>query len=178
MKMFSTITVLALTSLVFILHATKGEGPTLGAEAGNTKDLPAVDRQEILDLISRYSYTWDGKNAEGWTALYLDNATHASYSGGEFTRASQSNKERLAYARERHQSFTKQGIQTRHYQTNPVLERAPDGTVQGETMFSVIWQYAGEPAPKLAHSGIYRDVFVKTASGWKFGRREVHVDHK
>ncbi len=137
-----------------------------------------VDRQQILDLISRYSYTWDGKDAEAWTALFQDNAAVSTYSAGTLSDTTRSKKERLARARERLQSFTAQGIQTRHYQTNTIMKRLPDGSVQGDTLFQVLWQQAAEPAPKLVHSGTYRDLFTKTPSGWKFVSREIHIDHK
>ena len=137
-----------------------------------------VDRQQILDLISRYSYTWDGKDAEAFSALFQDNATISTYSAGTLSSTTRSNKERLARAHERLQLFTTQGIQTRHYQTNTILERLSDGTVRGDTLFQVAWQYPSEPAPKLVHSGTYGDLFAKTSSGWKFASREIHIDHK
>jgi hypothetical protein len=137
-----------------------------------------ADRQEILDLISKYSYTWDAKNAEGFAALFTEDATLSNYSAGNLTDTTRSSKERLTRARERFQSFTAQGIQTRHYQTNTLLEQLPSGSVRGTTLFQVVWQYAAEPAPKLVHAGIYRDTFMKTSSGWKFGSREVRIDHK
>ena len=67
-----------------------------------------VDRQQILDLISRYSYDWDGKDADAFTALFQDNATQSTYSAGKLTRTVRSNKERLARAHEQFQSFTAQ----------------------------------------------------------------------
>ncbi len=137
-----------------------------------------VDRQQILDLISRYSYTWDGKAAEAFSALFQDNAIMSTYSAGTLSSTTRTNKERLARTRERFQLFTSHGIQTRHYQTNTILERLSDGSVRGETLFQVVWQYAAEPAPKLVHSGTYRDLFAKTSSGWKFASREIHIDHK
>jgi hypothetical protein len=124
-----------------------------------------VDRQQILDLISRYSYDWDAKDAEAFTGLFQDRANLSTYSAGVLSTTLQSNKERLARAQERFQAFTAQGIQTRHFQTNTILERLSDGSVRGETLFQVLWQYAKEPSPKLVHSGMYRDVFTKTSSG-------------
>jgi hypothetical protein len=137
-----------------------------------------VDRQQILDLISRYSYDWDGKDAAAFSALFQDNAALSTYSAGTLSRNVRSNKERLARAHDQFQSFTAQGIQTRHYQTNTILERMSDGTVRGDTLFQVVWQYAGDPAPKLVHSGMYRDLFIKTPAGWRFAGREIHIDHK
>ena len=135
-------------------------------------------REEILDLISKYSYFWDNRSAEKWADLFLDNATWGHYLDGVFAKSFGSRNERLSFANEKHKSFTELGIQTRHHQTNTLLKRNPDGSIRGDTIFSVIWQHAEESAPKLIHSGIYRDIFVKTPNGWKFKSREIHVDHK
>jgi 3-phenylpropionate/cinnamic acid dioxygenase small subunit len=163
----------------FLIAACFGPGEfSIGSRNVQAADSFEVDRQQILDLISRYSYTWDGKDAEAYTALFQDNATMSTYSAGTLNSITRSNKERLARAHERFHSFTVQGIQTRHYQTNTILERQSDGSVRGNTLFQVVWQYAAEPAPKLVHSGTYRDLFARTSSGWRFASREIHIDHK
>ncbi len=164
---------------VFFIAAWVGPGEFgIGIRNVQAANSFEVDRQQILDLISHYSYTWDGKDAEAFSALFQDNATMSTYSAGTLSGTTRTNKERLARAHERFQLFTSQGIQTRHYQTNTILERLSDGSVRGETLFQVVWQYAAEPAPKLVHSGTYRDLFAKTSSGWKFASREIHIDHK
>jgi 3-phenylpropionate/cinnamic acid dioxygenase small subunit len=137
-----------------------------------------ADRQAILDVISRYSYAWDGKDADAFAALFDDDAVMSAYNAGTLGSTVRTSKQLHAGARARHDWFTAHGIQTRHYQTNTILERMPDGSVRGTTMFSVLWQYATDPAPKPVHTGVYRDVFVKTRSGWKFASREVRIDHK
>jgi hypothetical protein len=82
-----------------------------------------IDRQQILDLISRYSYTWDGKDVSAFAALFQDNAALSHYSGGTLGKVTRSNEERLAMAREMFAAFTAKGIQSRHFQTNTILER-------------------------------------------------------
>jgi ketosteroid isomerase-like protein len=139
--------------------------------------LPA-DRQEILDLISRYSYAWDRKDADGWVALFANDATLMVYRGGVLQSAIRSNAERLKTAREFLRSQQEQGVQMRHLQTNTVLERLSDGSVQGDTMVTVLRQEKNEPTPKLHMSGTYHDRFEKTPSGWKFARRELRADQK
>ena len=70
------------------------------------------------------------------------------------------------------------GVVTRHHQTNTLLTKDADGSIGGKTVFPVIWQYAGDPVPKLMHSGVYRDLYVKTKHGWQFKLHEVPFDHK
>ena len=137
----------------------------------------ARDRQEILDLIAHYSHTWDGRDASGWSDLFLPQGMWEMYCDGQSTRSLDSKQARLKFAQAQHRAFVSQGIVTRHHQTNTLLRTHADGAIHGETIFSVLWQRAEEPAPKLVHSGVYRDVFVKTRGSWKFQRREVRVDH-
>ncbi len=43
-------------------------------------------------------------------------------------------------------------------------------------MILVTWQRAGEPEPKVMHTGVYEEEFRKTGEGWKLGIhiRKVH----
>ena len=148
------------------------------AHADEAGEISFQDRTEILDLISRYSHTWDGKDSDSWAALFANSAISQYYSAGEFVIEASSNAERLRGAKARHARFAENSIQTRHLQTNSILTRQPDGSVSGETVFSVTWQYASEERPRLMHTGVYLDVFTNTPSGWRFSRREVRVDNK
>jgi 3-phenylpropionate/cinnamic acid dioxygenase small subunit len=125
-----------------------------------------------------YSHTWDNKDSEGWAALFTDTAILQTYSAGELVSELSSTAERLSTAESRLSIFAENGIQTRHFQTNTVLTQDQNGAVSGITIFSVAWQYSEEDGPRLMHTGIYRDEYVKTPAGWRFSRREVRVDHK
>jgi len=41
-----------------------------------------------MDLVSRYSHTWDNKNPEEWTRLFTGEADWLYYSGGELKNQS------------------------------------------------------------------------------------------
>ena len=144
--------------------------------AAHAADVLPADRQEILDLISRYSYAWDRKDAGGWVALFKDDAMLLVYRDGGLRSELRSNGERLTAAREALRSQREHGVQMRHLQTNTVLERMSDGSVQGDTMITVLRQEKEEPAPRLHMSGTYHYRFEKTPSGWKFARRELRAD--
>ena len=136
------------------------------------------DRIEIQDLISRYSHTWDSKDPKGWSDLFVKYGVWTNYFAGKKNKSLGSGEELLAFAQELQGSFRDRGIVTRHHQTNTLLKKKEDGTIEGETVFSVIWQHHDDPLPKLMHSGVYRDVYVKTDEGWKFRVREVRFDHQ
>lgn len=144
--------------------------------ASNT--IRTKDREAITDLVSRYGHTWDNKNPEEWTRLFTEEADWLFYSGGELKKSIHTRNGRLNFAKEKLDLFIKQGIQTRHLQSNTILSLDENDSIHGETIFLVSWQTTGETAPALVHTGVYRDIFVRTPAGWKFSRREVHVDHE
>ena len=160
----------------FALSSLPGTSSPDTAKTDNP--ISILDRHEILDLLSRYSHTWDSKDARGWSDLFVKDGAWANYFEGTVNQSLRSNRERLAFAKELQGSFRKRGVVTRHHQTNTLLTKDTDGSIRGETVFSVIWQYASDPVPKLMHSGVYRDLYVKTKHGWRFKLREVRFDHK
>ena len=136
------------------------------------------DRFAIDDLLSRYSHSWDSKDPEKWADLFIDEGIWQNSFAGKVETILKSNKERLQFAKKLQESFRQKGVTTRHHQTNTLLRKKKDGYIHGETVFSVIWQYADDPLPKLKHSGVYRDQYEKTDKGWRFKFREVCFDHK
>ena len=164
--------------VICILGVVLGYAIPRTALADTEGGISVQDRMEIFELISKYSHTWDSKDSVAWAALFTDTAISQTYMAGELVLESTSTVERLNGAKSRHAMFTENGIQTRHFQTNTVLTLDRNGTVSGETVFSVAWQYSAEDEPRLMHTGIYRDKFTKTPAGWRFARREVRVDHK
>ena len=170
---------LTLVSLVLGIVLGHSVIPKVSLASTNTQiEISIQDRQQIHELISRYGHTWDGKDSEAWSALFTDDAIKRNFAAGKLTSETLTNMERLARAQERHAMFAQNGTQTRHFQTNTLLASRTDGSVTGETVFWVSWQRNGEEAPRLVHTGVYLDEFVETASGWKFARREVRIDHK
>tara|TARA_Y100000589_G_scaffold314213_1_gene336430 strand:- start:431 stop:820 length:390 start_codon:yes stop_codon:yes gene_type:complete len=129
-------------------------------------------------LVSRYGHTWDNKNPEECTKLFTEESDWLYFLGGELKKSIHTRNGRLNFAKEKLNLFIKQGIQIRHLQLNTILYLYENDSIHGEAIFLVSWQTARESAPALVHTGVYRDIFVRTPAGWKFSRREVHVDHE
>jgi 3-phenylpropionate/cinnamic acid dioxygenase small subunit len=155
----------ALLSVAFAGHA----GPPLAVSA--------EDHRQILDLIFASSYTYDGKDIEGYLALFTKDcvleifpigATKPTLSAANRNELSDVVAKRFAMLREKE-------IQSRHYQTNTLLTLRADGQVAGTTMLNLMWQVAGEK-PYTVTTGIYRDLFVKTEGGWRFAKRTLLMD--
>lgn len=150
---------------------------SLAVYAHSAATLSAEYRYQILDLVSAYSYKYDGKDLEGYLALYTKDCVWEAYASGVSTpmvRAADRDElrtvttQRLAMLRER-------GIQSRHYQTNTILVRREDGQVEGTTLLNLVWQVPGEK-PYTVMTGIYRDLFVKSEGGWRFAKRTLLMD--
>jgi hypothetical protein len=153
-------------------------GKYLSPAAEHNAPLNTTDRQEIMDLIYLYSYTFDSKDLDGWLSLFTENATWSNYHGNSSVpdAVTRSNNDRRMLIGALLGEIRAQGVQSRHYMTNTLLKRTGDGGAEGITMFFLVWQYPSEASPRPANSGYYKDEFMKTESGWMFASREAHTD--
>ncbi len=136
--------------------------------------MDAQDRQEILDLIANYSYGYDTRDWDRFASVW-DDAAQLGGPGGQGALVGPDAI--VEWARTRREGLAGDGIQTRHYQTNTLLEEINDGRVRARTMMFIAHQHQGEPGPRPMHTGEYNDEFVRTSEGWRFARRELQVDH-
>ena len=135
------------------------------------------DRSEIMDLIHRYSHTVDSRDVEGFVSLFIEKCRWAAMLS-ENPLVLNSRKKLREYLIERLKYFGDLNIQTRHIQTNTLLTRISDDRVSGITYLTLICQVEGEDAPRLVTTGLYKDVFIKTRSGWKFAIRDAYLDQQ
>lgn len=161
--------------IIFLLGMINGISLTT---ANNAPPLNSTDRQEIMDLIYGYSYTYDSKDLAGWLSLFKDDAIWSDYEGNSSVLkvVTRSNEERRQLIEPRLEALKAQGIQTRHYMTNTILNQTSEGNVDGITMLLLLWQYPSEANPRPINTGYYRDEFIKTEHGWMFASREAHID--
>lgn len=150
---------------------------TLAGHAGPPLTVSSEDQRQILDLISAYSYTYDGKDLEGYLALHTkDCVWELVPHGSAAPTVRAANREELgALAAQRWALLQKQGIQSRHYQTNTLLAARSDGRIEGRTMLNLVWQVPGQK-PYTVTTGTYTDVFVKADGSWKIAKRTLLVD--
>jgi 3-phenylpropionate/cinnamic acid dioxygenase small subunit len=150
---------------------------TIAGHADPTPTVSAEDQRQILDLVSAYSYTYDGKDLDGYLALHTKECVwEAVPSGASKPSVRAANREELrALAAQRLATLQQKGVQSRHYQTNTVLVARPDGHVEGTTMLNLMRQEPGAK-PYTAMTGIYRDLFVKEEGTWKIAKRTLLMD--
>jgi 3-phenylpropionate/cinnamic acid dioxygenase small subunit len=121
-------------------------------------------REEIRDLLARYTYNGDRGEVAALAACFAEDGEF------EFPGAKAVGHAAVAAAltgAERNPARTF----VRHHITNPLIVLAPDGkTATSRSYFQVI-SNAGPD-----HAGVYNDRLKRTAEGWRFARRQVRVD--
>src|SRR5690606_24956630 len=120
----------------------------LSAPASAGGPMPHAAQQEILDLISSYSYSFDGKDLEALLDLFAEDARWAWYGPDGSLLVDVGTPEELrAFFANTIQSHVDAGRQTRHFQTNTVFTSFQGRRATARTMVLIVWQNAGEPLP-------------------------------
>jgi uncharacterized protein (TIGR02246 family) len=135
------------------------------------------DQFAISEVIARYSYTWDGKDADGFAQLFVEEGVW-ELCGPEATQPQARLESRTAihaWALERFQGRFA-GVHTRHHQTGTVFDELTVDAARTRTMVLITYQGATEAVPHLAMSGVYYDQWRKTQVGWQFVQRTLRHD--
>lgn len=131
--------------------------------------LTAEDRQEIIQLYATLYQGSDFRDAELWLSTFADDAVFIFPTGDRIA-----GREALAAWRENSFGGETGDSQRRHYVPNVRLTPAPDGGATARAYWIEL-DVAATPA-RIRNTGTADDVFVKTAGGWKFKSRAVHLD--
>ena len=165
MTMRNVVTTAALGVILLGFSGTSAQQAT-----SPTPVLTALDYLEIEQLVYRYGYALDtgADNGFAYADLYAPDAT--------FTGTNQGPSGRTYQGRERLAALSRGGKRgpnfVSHYVTNVVIEPAPGGAV-GRTYVGIleIGNGGNGARSKVDHGGLYNDVYVRTAQGWRFKSR-------
>ena len=117
--------------------------------------LSAADYADIQQVYARYNQSVDGGNAQMMATVFT--------ADGEFVSGARTMKGRgLA------QGPVKERPQARHMATSIVIAPSPEGA-RGSSYVMLVNLQATPPV--IMGGGVYEDVLVKTAEGWRFKRR-------
>ena len=111
------------------------------------------DRLLIQDVIARYSYSYDGRDADGFAQLFVEDASF------EVIVPTQSRPAVRVLSRAAIRKWAVQrreltaGIETRHYQSGLLFDELTMNTARTRTMLLVIIQGAADSAPLLQLTG-------------------------
>ena len=161
-----------LVCAVLLIGSVKVKSSTMADEP-----VAGQDERAILQLIYQYSYTFDGRDLDGFMSLFTEDSLWEAYDAGAATPTVSlhgSEELRSVIAMQMNDQISK-GIQSRHFQTNTILTRLARDRVQAITMIMVTWQQ-GAQAATIVHTGFYRDEFTQQGGEWKFVKRQAYLD--
>ena len=138
-----------------------------------------ADKLDILEVIARYAYTYDRRDADGFAALFTEGAIFEVIpAGGRQPELRLESRAAIhAWASQRHQRVVK-AIQDRHYQSGTLFDVLTEEHAQTRTMVLITHQGAHDPTPRPVLSGVYHDHWHKTPRGWQFTQRTLRHDHQ
>ena len=127
--------------------------------------LTALDYLEIQQLVARYAYALDSGADNGYmyANLFASDGAFLQRNGQGVT-----GRDALAALAVRTQ---KGPMVVFHFIMNHVIEPAPDGAIGKEYLAQLKIGEDGK-ASEVSGAGHYDDVYVKTAEGWRFKRRQ------
>lgn len=136
------------------------------------------DKMNILEVIARYSYTYDGRDADGFAHLFTaDGIFEVIDSGGSQSELRLESRAAIqAWALRRHQQVVKD-VRDRHYQSGTLFDVLTQAQAQTRTMVLITHQGATDPTPRPVLSGVYHDRWQKTQIGWQIAQRTLRHDH-
>lgn len=136
------------------------------------------DRLMILETIARYSYAYDGKDADAFAALFTEDGVWELYETGGTTPALRIETQAgiRAWVAGLQQRLGE--IQTRHFQSGTVFDELTPTTARTRTMLLVSHQQGADRTPFLTRSGVYHDEWLKIPDGWRMTRRALHHDRR
>jgi len=136
----------------------------------------AEDRLDILQKIAEYSYTFDGKDADGWANLFTEDGEWIS-----IIKEQDDPTEHLIgqdaireWAAKRHQTIP-DTYRSFHHQSGTSFDELTANTARTRTMLVLTGHdmsgYDGSKGPQVTITGIYKDDWSKTADGWRIRKR-------
>jgi hypothetical protein len=134
----------------------------------NVVPLTALDRIEIEQLAIRYAYGLDSTADNGY--MYADVFTP----DGEFIgRQVPLTQGREALARVARSVRKGNPMYVRHFIANHVIEPSPEGATG--TVYLMVVDVEEEQPSSIYIGGQYKDIYVKTAAGWRIKRRDARA---
>lgn len=132
--------------------------------------LTALDYAEIQQLYGRYAIGYDTGNGDMYAGVFTPDGTF-ELPGGKTLQGRKQLAELAAAP-----GSNKGPTNVLHVNSNITIEPSADGAT-GHAYVMLVNLGAGGKASTLTGGGIYRDIFVKTADGWRIKKRIYQPAH-
>ncbi len=134
------------------------------------------DRLAILETIGRYSYAYDGRDADAYAALFTEDAVFEVYAGRDHPLVHKEGRDTIReWARGLHEEMPADS-QGRHHQTGTVFDELRPDFARTRTMLLGTRLEPGAASPRVGGTGVYSDEWRKTPEGWRFAKRTIRMD--
>ncbi|WP_051793227.1 nuclear transport factor 2 family protein [Amycolatopsis jejuensis] len=127
--------------------------------------LSVEDKTAIIELSNSQMRALDNHDVEGWVGAWVPDGKFVS-TYGTFTGVA----ERTEFIRGHIAAGKEDGA--RHLLTNYVV----DGDGDTATVTCIVTKLQVEAPPFIIATGLYQDVVVRTAEGWRFASRQLDID--
>ncbi len=148
--------------------------------------MSADDRLEIMELVARYAYAWDAKDAAAYAGCFTEHAEFEVYTRGHDAPAiSERGREAIERWARRSHSGQIEGMRapdprerTRHAPGGVVFDALDGDTAQTRAMLFETRVSGGRSTAIPQISGVYTDEWRRTAEGWRLSRRVLRMDRQ
>jgi hypothetical protein len=140
--------------------------------------LPALgDRQHVDDLYARYNLAVDLGEVDAWVSCFVPDGRFSIVGHTAWAREAGIPEVDLVGhpALRGFMSDVTEERRVRHWTTNLILRRAPDGHLSGMSLMTV-WDLAASRAGEVALTGVMRDRLVRHGGHWFFSNRQLTLD--
>jgi len=143
-----------------------------------TPPMNLADKMDILEVIARYVYTYDGRNVDGFAQLCTeDGIWEVLPSGGRQPELRLASRAAMhAWVVQRHQQVVQES-HDRHYPSGTLFDVLTQEHASTRTMVLITHQGGHDPTPRPVLSGVYHDRWHKTQRGWPITQRTLRHDH-
>jgi uncharacterized protein (TIGR02246 family) len=139
-------------------------------------DSYAEDRSQVENLIARYLFALDWRDADAYAATFAENGV-LDFAGGQLKGrkaihdmiAGLTAREKAAAAKD---PSSKPPPRKRHFVTNIVFDVAGN-TAKGKAYWTQVSNATSDGKPVIAEYGHYEDELVKIQGQWLFAKRTV-----
>ena len=135
------------------------------------------DKLAIQEVIAQYSYTYDAQDAEGFAALFTEDAVWELFAAGSTHPAIRLDSRSAIHEWAMKRLRDRRGrLISRDYQSSTLFEALTAESARTRTMVLVTHQHVTEAAPRPMASGVYHDQWRKTPERWRLVHRRLDHD--
>ncbi len=146
----------------------------------NPNDPGPSDARAILKLIHRYNWALDDHDFGQLDGLFIDQVFYELCDASGTQILKKIDRGQLdVYLNGVFDELEERGTQTRHVETNTLLNSVNPDTIQGKTTVLVTLQHPDIETPVLDYTGSLRTEFTRVGNVWLFSRITLITDgHK